>query len=164
MRRRLLDLCLLAYPSVRRGRDHDYLRDLALELAETYGLWRQAVSLLRGGLSERVERRRLSGGASRGIWMRRAVIGCFVAMAMAFAASGLSGIAAGGVERVEVDRLACVDEGHSRSKRDRHVDAPGGCARTAKRLVATRLRGGWDCAMQRHTRDGQRAIAWRCTL
>ena len=55
MRRRLLELCLLAYPRARRDRDGDYLRDLALELAETYGLRRQVLSLLRGGLGARIE-------------------------------------------------------------------------------------------------------------
>ena len=48
MRRRLLDLCLLAYPRASRQRDSDYLRDLALDLAERQGLARQAVSLLSG--------------------------------------------------------------------------------------------------------------------
>jgi hypothetical protein len=56
MRRRLLDLCLLAYPRARRQRDRDYLRDLALDLAETQGLRRQAWSLLVGGLGERIGR------------------------------------------------------------------------------------------------------------
>jgi hypothetical protein len=35
MSRRLLDLCLLAYPRARRERDRAYLRDLALDLADT---------------------------------------------------------------------------------------------------------------------------------
>jgi hypothetical protein len=58
------------------------------------------VSLLRGGLGERIERRRLGGDVNPSVWIRRVVIGSLVA-AMAFAASGLSGIAAGDVERVE---------------------------------------------------------------
>jgi hypothetical protein len=163
MRRRLLDMCLLAYPRARRERDHGYLRDLALELAEAYGLRRQAVSLLRGGLSERIECRRVNRGRKASAWMRRVVIGCFVVAATAFAASGLSRIAAGDVERVEADELACVDTDHARSRGDRAVTASGGCAQ-AKRLVAVRLRAGWDCAMRQRTRDGRRAIAWRCTL
>jgi hypothetical protein len=36
MSRRLLDLCLLAYPRARRERDRAYLRDLALDLAESH--------------------------------------------------------------------------------------------------------------------------------
>jgi hypothetical protein len=150
MRRRLLDLCLLAYPRLRRERDRGYLRDLALELAETYGLRRQAVSLLRGGLSERIDRRRLGRGRRSSGWMRRVVVGCLVVAATAFAASGLTRIAAGDLARVEADRLVCVDRGK-------------GCVQT-QRLVAARLRAGWECAMRRRTRDGQRAIAWRCTL
>jgi hypothetical protein len=58
MRRRLLDLCLLAYPRASRRRDRDYLRDLALELAERHGFARQAVSLLLGGARERTGRAR----------------------------------------------------------------------------------------------------------
>jgi hypothetical protein len=161
MRRRVLDLCLLACPRVRRERDHDYLRDLALELSETYGLRRQAMSLVRAGLSERIELRRARPGASPWVWMRRLGGACVVVAALAFAASGLTGTAAGGGERVEAGRLVCVDTGYSRWMRDRDVDRPGACAQ-AERLIAARLRGGWECAMRRRTRDGQRAIAWRC--
>lgn len=152
MRRRVLDLCLLAYPRVRRERDHDYLRDLALELSDAYGLRRQAVSLVRGGLSERMECRRPRRGAGTRVWMRRLVVGGFVVAALAFAASGLTGIAAGDGERVEAGRFVCVE-----------VDRQRACAQT-KHLVAARERGGWDCAMRQRTRDGQRAIAWRCTI
>jgi hypothetical protein len=136
VRRRLVDLCLLAYPRDRRERDRDYLRDLALQLAETYGLRRQAMSLVRGGLRERVS-------------VRRLVVGCLAVATLAFAASGLIGIDATHDERVEAGRLVCGD-----------TDA---CAQ-AKRQVAARRRGGWDCAMRWRTRDGQRAAAWRCTL
>jgi hypothetical protein len=136
VRRRLVDLCLLAYPRRRRERDRDYLRDLALELAETYGLRRQAMSLVRGGLSERVS-------------VRRLVLGCFVVAILAFAASGLTGIDASRDQRVEAGRVVCVD-----------TDA---CAQ-AKRQVAARRQGGWDCAMRWRARDGQRATTWRCTL
>jgi hypothetical protein len=150
MKRRLLDLCLLAYPRLRRERDRGYLRDLALDLAETNGLRRQAVSLLRGGLSERIARRRLGRGRSSSGWLRRVVIGWLVVAATAFAASGLTGVAAGDLARVEADRLVCVDMGK-------------GCVQT-KRLVAARVRAGWECVMRRRTRDGIRATAWRCTL
>ena len=46
MSRRLLDLCLLAYRRARRERDRDYLRDLALDFAETHSLAHEALSLL----------------------------------------------------------------------------------------------------------------------
>jgi hypothetical protein len=164
MRRRLLDLCLLAYPRARRERDHDYLRDLALDLSETYGLRRQAMSLVRGGLGERIERHPMRRARRPRVWMRRLVVGCLVVAAMAFAASGLTGIAAGDGERVEVGRLVCVDTGSSRSnEEDGDVDGPNGCAQ-AQRLVASFRRDGWDCATRSRTLDGQRAIAWRCTL
>jgi hypothetical protein len=163
MRRRLLDLCVLAYPRGRRERDQDYVCDLALELSETYGLRRQAMSLVRGGLSERIERHPMRRGAVPPVWMRRLVVGCLVVAAMGFAASGLTGIAAGDGERVEAGRLVCVDTGHSRSKQGRDADGHGGCAQ-AERLVAARVRGGWDCAMRWRTRDGHRATEWRCTL
>ena len=164
MRRRLLDLCVLAYPRVRRGRDREYMRDLALELGETYGLWRQAVSLMRGGIGERIARHRVRRGTSPSVSMRRVVIGCFVLAAVGFAASGLIAIVPGDVERAEADRFACVDIRHSRSQRYRHVDAASECAQTAERLVAARLREGWDCALRRRARDGHREIAWRCTV
>ena len=162
MKRRLLDLCVLAYPRVRRGRDRDYMRDLALELGETYGLWRQAVSLVRGGLGERIARQRTRRGSSPSVFMRRVVIGCFVLAAVAFAASGLFAIGPPGVERAEADRFTCVDK--ARLKQPRHVDAASECAQTAERLVAARLREGWDCAVRRRARDGRHAIAWRCTV
>ena len=68
MRKRLLALSLLAYPRSRRAADGDYLHDLALELGERTGTGRQALSLLRGGLLERLQGRRratvlLAGGA-----------------------------------------------------------------------------------------------------
>jgi hypothetical protein len=64
MRRRLLHLCLLAYPRASRRLDGDYLRDLALELAEHQGFARQAGSFLIGGVRERGDctRRGLSTG------------------------------------------------------------------------------------------------------
>ena len=48
MIRRLLELCLVAYPRARRERDREFLRDLALDLGGTHGLTRQAVSLAAG--------------------------------------------------------------------------------------------------------------------
>lgn len=52
-RRRLLALCLLAYPRAVRRRDGDHLAGLAQELAERSGVGREAFSLLCGGLVAR---------------------------------------------------------------------------------------------------------------
>lgn len=95
MSRRLLDLCLLAYPRARRDRDRAYLRDLALDLAEgRHGLARQALSLLLGGLRERI-------GAGR---RRVLVVSCVLAVAV-LAASGL----AAAMERThEVEEITCL--------------------------------------------------------
>lgn len=164
MRRRLLDLCLLAYPRARRERDHEYLRDLALELAETQGFLRQAPSLLRGGVRDRIEVRRRRRGAGPSVWLRRVIVAGFGLAALALAAAGLIGPAAGEGDRVELELLTCVHTDHPPSNRARTpVDGAGACAEE-RRLVAARMRSGWECATRRGTRDGQRAIAWRCAL
>jgi hypothetical protein len=98
MRRRLLDLCLRAYPRARRERDRAYLRDLALDLAERDGVARQALSLLIGGLRDRVR---------AGAWIRRVVVASFVLAALAAAALGVAGTRGG--ERIhEVEEISCV--------------------------------------------------------
>jgi hypothetical protein len=148
MRRRLLDLCLLAYPRARRKRDRDYVRDLALELSATYGLRRQAISLVQGGLSERIERHRMRSGAR--VWTRRLAVGCFLVATLVFVASGRTEIAAGDDERVEAGRLVCDD-------------SAGACA-PPRRLIAARRRGGWDCAIRSHDRGEHHVTAWRCVL
>ena len=150
MRRRLLEICLLAYPRVRRERDSDYLRDLALELADAHGLRRQILSLLRGGLGERAEVRRLAHRAGAPAWKKRFVVACSVLAAMLPAIGVVGGDAADG-ERVEADRFACL------------VDVPDACVET-KELVAKRLRGGWACASRRITRHDQPVTSWRCNL
>ena len=82
MSRRLLDLCLLAYPRARRDSDRAYLRDLALDLAEgSHGLARQALSLLLGGLSDRIQ-------AGRKTWIRRALVASCVLAALALSVNG----------------------------------------------------------------------------
>jgi hypothetical protein len=162
MRRRLLDLCLLAYPRVRRERDRDYLRDLALDLSETYGLRHQALSLLRGGLGERIEIWRLRRGSGHLPPMKRVVVACLVLAVTGLTAVGLVELAAGEANRVGAHRFACVETDHLRPKGDRaHVEGRGGCAE-ARRLVAARRRAGWDCATRRRTKDGQHAIRLRC--
>jgi hypothetical protein len=155
VRRRLLDLCLLAYPRGRRRRDGDYLRDLALELSEAWGLRRQALSLLRAGLGERIELRRRGGAVSPSTLMRRAVFVVGVLTAITLTVNGLSSVAAGESERVERDRFACVQTDHPR--------APNPCAGT-NTLVAARIQSGWECARRARLDSGRRTIAWRCAL
>jgi hypothetical protein len=157
----LLDLCLLAYPRARRERDRDYLRDLALDLSETYGLLRQVLSLLRGGTRERTEVRGRRPGFGLRTWINGVVVASLMLAALAFAASALVGLAPGDDERVQLERLTCVHE-NLPSKRDPvSVNGAGACGEE-KRLVAARVREGWDCATRRRARDGRRAIAWRC--
>ena len=140
MRRRLLDLCLLAYPRARRDIDSAYLRDLALDLAEgRLGLARQALSLLLGGLSERIQ-------AGRKTWIKRALVASCVLAALALSVNGLAGSVA---RSHEVEQFACVSDG-------------GGCADTRK-LVVARERGGWDCKTRRRARHGRHSTSWECT-
>ena len=151
MRRCLLDLCLLAYPRARRERDRAYLRDLALELAEDDGLARQALSLLLGGLRDRIEAGRKAGGVRVGTWVRRALVASFVFAALALAANGLVATTESDGERIhEVEQFACV-----------HSDA-GGCPGT-RRLVAAKERAGWDCKTRRRARHGRHSTSWECT-
>jgi len=141
MRRGLLDLCLLAYPRACRG-DREYLRDLALELAERQGLARQAVSLLLGGVRERIV------GASS--WSWRVGAASLVGLALAFGGLAVSAGAKGGHE---VDRFACV------------ASAVGGgrsCAAQGRTLVLVRERAGWRCTSRGGLPDARRA-SWECT-
>jgi hypothetical protein len=141
MSRRLLELCLLAYPRARRERDREYLRDLALELAETDGLARQAGSLVLGGIRDRLR---------RGAWVRRTVAGSLVLAALvAAAASGLIGSDGGRVS--ELEQFSCRDVADPPSLQ-------GGCAQT-RRLVTARERAGWECT----TRAGRQSTTWECT-
>jgi hypothetical protein len=142
MRRRLLDLCLLAYPRACRRRDRDYLRDLALELAERQGLARQARSLLLGGVRER------AGGARR----RRRRIGAasLAGLALAFGALAVS---AGARGTHEVDRFACAAS---------TAGGGSGCAAQARSLVSSRERAGWRCTPRDGLPDASGAN-WECT-
>jgi CubicO group peptidase (beta-lactamase class C family) len=164
MRRRLLELCLLAYPRARRKEDRDYLRDLALDLSDAYGLRRQAVSLLRGGLMARIEARRRRPESGPGAWIKRVAGACLMLTLLALAAGGLIGPAAGGEVRVEVDRFTCLYSDRPPSDvNPARLDRARPCAHE-RRLVAARVRAGWDCATRRRTLDGRRAVAWRCAL
>jgi hypothetical protein len=152
MNRRLLELCLLAYPRTRRERDRGYLRDLALDLAETHGFARQAGSLLLGGIKTRIDDRRRRGYARIGSLARRAALASFALVAFTVAASGLIGSAGGDGGTVqELERYACVyAEGGAH-----------GCAQT-RTLVADRQREGWTCTTLQRTGAGRRATSWEC--
>jgi uncharacterized protein YcfJ len=121
MRRRLLEICLLAYPRELRERDRDHLRDLALDLAASNGTAREALGLIRGGL---VARRRHGGRA------RRAVIAVGAVTGLGLALLTWSAAAQGG--RVEEDRFTCA----------------GACAEVEAE-VASRVRDGWSCSERR---------------
>jgi hypothetical protein len=116
MRRRILALCLLAYPRVVRKRDGDHLLDLALELADTHGTARETFGLLGGGLAER--RRHSRSG--------RAVAGVVAVTALVLTALTWTATAQGG--RVEEDVFSCA----------------GQCADTEAE-VESRVRDGWTC-------------------
>jgi len=119
MSRRLVDLCLLAYPRAVRRRDRDHLRELALELAADHGVLREAFGLLRGGL---VERRRQSS-------TRRAVV---AGAATLLALAALTWTAAAQSGRVEEELFACA----------------GRCA-NVEAEVSSRVRDGWSCTERR---------------
>lgn len=142
MRRRLLDLCLLAYPRACRRRDRDYLRDLALELAERQGLARQAMSLLSGGVRER------AGGAGRR--SQRIGAASLAGLALAFGALAVS---AGAQGSHEVDRFACAAS---------TAGGGSGCAAQARHLVSSRERAGWRCTPRGGLPDALGA-SWECT-
>lgn len=139
MRRRVLRLCLLAYPRAQRQRDHAYLLDLALDLAERQGLARQALSFVVGGVRERV--------AQPGRRFKRAAA---TASALAALALGAGALIAPAEENREVDHFAC-----------RATNA-NDCAGVV-RLAAARERVGWDCTTAGSTRHGLRSISWKCT-
>jgi hypothetical protein len=127
--RRLLDLCVLAYPRARRDRDRAYLRDLALDLAERDGVARQAVSLLLGGLRDRIEAGRKPEGVGVGTWIRRALVASFVLAALALSANGLIGTTGSPGERVdEVEQVACEQVDRSPSKEAGLDGDASGCA------------------------------------
>lgn len=162
MSRRLLELCLLVYPRSRRERDRAYLRDLALDLAERHGFVRQAVSLLMGGLRERIEvgRRR---GVRAGTWIRRVAVASLALGALAFAANGLIGPAEGDGEQIQEEQFACVYRHDTASIRDpARPDGAGGCTGT-RRQIAAKERGGWECTTHRRTRAGDYSTSWECT-
>lgn len=164
MRQRLLGLCLLAYPRARRAADRDYLRDLALDLAEAQGFLRQVWSLLGGGLRARIELRRRSPAAGLRRWVKRTVVAFSVLVALAFAVSGLIASGGGDGEGVsEVERFVCQSAEDAASQRHgAPINGRSGCGETA-RLIAARERAGWECTTRRHVHAGGRTTTWRCT-
>jgi hypothetical protein len=163
MRRRLLDVCLLAYPRARRRPDREYLRDLALDLSRDYGFTRQARSLLRGGVSERLASWRERPGAGPLTWARRAIVAATAATALALVVSGLTGPASGSGDHVEVERLACASVDHPRADQGRASPRLGEACADVRQLAATRRVDGWRCTTQRHARSNGYAITSRCT-
>ena len=132
MKERLLRLCLLAYPRASRARDGGYLLDLALELSDASGVRRQALSLLRGGLRERV----------RGV-RRRVALVLGVAVATVLVVGGVA-VADVSVEvEVEVEVIAAQPD-LATAPIDRFVDrtVPDGASGT---LVAMRGRRVVTC-------------------
>jgi hypothetical protein len=164
MRRRLLGLCLLAYPRARRAVDRDYLRDLALDLAEAQGFLRQVWSLLGGGLRERIELRRRSSAAGLRRLVKRTVVASSVLVALTFAASGLIVSGGGDGEGVsEIERFACqYAEDEASQGRSAPVNGRSRCGET-ERLIAARARAGWECTTRRRVHAGGRMTTWRCT-
>lgn len=128
LRRRLLGWCLLAFPRDRRRRDGAVLRDLALDLAGSRGVVREAASLVRGGVACRLR--------SWSLRRRVAVLALCAAPVAVWA-----GPAAGGVPRAEVEHFAC---------------AGPGCGE-AERAVADRREDGWRCAPARPAADDEAA-------
>jgi hypothetical protein len=116
MRQRLLGWCVLTYPRERRRRDGVILRDLALDLGDSHGIAREAVSLVRAGLAERI--------ASWSI-RRRAVAVALVTGAIVAAALP----AAGGQTQFDVEQYAC---------------ARPACDDVTS-LVTERQHAGWQC-------------------
>ena len=152
MRRALLGICVLAYPRALRERDREYLRDLALDLSETHGVWPQAISLLSGGFRARLRERR----RPLEHWLGGAGAAALLLTAAGFAATGLLGPAAAADERVEVERLTCAFDQRSRAQRGRCGDA--------RAIVTRRQRAGWVCETRRVARGDTRIVRSRCAL
>ncbi len=120
MRRRVLELTLRAYPRQVRRSDGEHLLGLALELADSHGVAREVLGLLRGGLAER----RRNGRT------RRAVVGVAAAIALVLAALTWTATAQGA--RVEEDELSCAAH----------------CSDTLAEVEA-RVSAGWTCTEHR---------------
>jgi hypothetical protein len=117
MRERWLARCLLAYPKARRERDGGYLLDLALELGERSGVRRQALSLVRGGLLERVSGVRRRAALAAGLGVATLLV--------------VGGVAVADDGSVEVEVQSCA--------------APGTGCSAVDDWAADRERHGWRC-------------------
>lgn len=125
MRRRLLELGLLAYPREIRERDGEHLHELALDLADDHGTARELLGLVWGGLGER--RRRLR---------RPRLVAAGVLSAVVLAIVTMTATASSA--RVEEDRFACAGE----------------CAET-RAEVTDRVDDGWTCSEDRDATAAQ---------
>lgn len=144
MRRRLIALCVLAYPRATRGADAVYLRDLALDFVDGSGFGRQLMSLLRGGLAQRFESSRLRRPA---VPIRWAVAGAFAVAVVAI----VCGLAYFGSADTDIEVHSCVETG---SRAD-------GCS-DLRRIAADKERDGWVCTSQRRLVDGRRLVGVEC--
>lgn len=139
MRRRLFDLCLLLLPARRRAADSEMLRDLAMDLSQTQGAARQAMSLLRLGIAEQWQ-----------VLTRRRSVKYVTAAALAACALtlGLIALPAAAGERVQVEEYSCAVEG----------------AQCDEVLEQVRFleRSGWSCGET--TAGAGEELSWRCTL
>lgn len=118
----MLIACLMAYPRELRARVGPELVDLADDLADHHGTWREALGLIRGGLREHWRR---SGRR------RRTAVALTLGSASALTVLSWSAVAAG-PGQVEADRFDCA----------------GDCA-TVRTEVDRRIAAGWTCAEER---------------
>lgn len=152
MSRRIIELCLLAYPRTQRRRDGAYLRDLADELAETNGVVREAWSLLATGLSAR----------ARGLSTSRRAVPLAIAGAVA-AAAVVAAVAVIGSTDTEVQVHSCVEPASSSAGAGASTAGTAPCTRLVI-LGRTMERDGWDCESQDSIVDGRRLLDLRCRL
>ena len=136
MSRRLLALCVRAYPPGRET-EGEVLLALAMDLAgaSRCGVLRQAWSLVCGGAAERLRGRR-----GRRAWV---AAGAAVASTSVMLGAGLGSVQA----RSEVELYSC---GH-----DRTADS---CTAVADRVAGLR-QADWTC--DRLASSGE--VSWRCT-
>ena len=147
MRRRLIALCVLAYPRSCRRAEGEFLRDLTLDFAETNGFGRQLGSLVRGGFAERIRLRRPRTLAHSPRRMLTRAVAVAAGVAAIVAALALFGSA-----DTDVEVHSCVE---TRSSSDH------GCA-DVRRLAADKERDGWECTARRQTVEARLMVDIEC--
>lgn len=140
MTRRMIEWCVLAYPRARRADDGRYLRDLALELGTSNGIWREALSLLAGGVRERWRIRR-----GRGLRANARLAGGVLVTAALL----VCGLAFFGSTDTDIEAQSCVE-------------GPAGSCAGMEQLVKARESDGWECATRRHVVDGHSVLDVEC--